>query len=91
VLVSESERAKLAAYIEDRLRGRRDPPDLTICRGRNIMLTWDGAHLHIDDKLWPKRKEKDTEESHPTTSHPASVEITMEHHALEFLVPPAKP
>ena len=79
VLIGADEREKLAVYLADRLSGLSDPPRWRTRRGRNLQLRCEKADLHIDDKVWPGSVSSDA-------ASPILVDVTLESHALEFLV-----
>jgi diacylglycerol kinase (ATP) len=58
VLIGPEHRAALAAYVEERLRGRSpEPPRFEVQRGRRLVLRAPTeAPLHADDELWTERR-----------------------------------
>lgn len=73
VLVPEAHKEKFAAYIKHRLDGGEDPYHFHTLKGKNIRITWEGTHVHVDDELLKIEKEK-------------SVEIQVKEAVLDFLI-----
>ncbi len=81
VFVADSGRARLLDHLASWQRGaRRSSPPLDSARGRVLQMTWTGFDVHFDDTLWPD----DDADPH---SGEASIEVRIEPHAIEFLVP----
>ena len=79
VLVSTAERDELQASLANWQDGTLYRPALTRYRARHIELDWTGFEVHLDDEAWPAKHEE----------QPAlrRIELTVEHDALDFLVP----
>ena len=72
VTAGEAERSKLAAYLDDRLRGRKGRLELPMRRARSVAVSgWN--LMHVDDEM---RK----------LSPSAAVSIEILPHAIEFVV-----
>ena len=80
VFVQEKDRRKLAKYLATWQEGKSWPIELGVGRGKRLKVEWTGFSVHIDDKLWPK---KGKERPKP----PATIRLTLERRAVEFLVP----
>lgn len=80
VMVSEAERARLLEYLSRWQDERERLAVLPSRRGRRLAIEWTGFGVHIDDKLWPKKKD-----SPPRP--PAPIEARLEGAATEFLIP----
>jgi diacylglycerol kinase family enzyme len=80
VFVAEKDRKKLARFLARWQEGKLWPPDLGVCRGRQLEIEWTGFPLHMDDRLWPVKGGK-------RPRPPATIRIEPEPAALEFLVP----
>ena len=80
VLVAESERQRLAAHFNERARGKKKPLRLTARRGQHLRLQWHGFEIHIDDDVWPGI-------GSPSPTAPLVIDVRVDKHALEFLVP----
>lgn len=77
VLVGENDRAKLYAYLSERVAGREPALDVPTHRARRIMIMAAGAEVHIDDRL-----------EHPHTKPSAVgglVELGLREGAVEFI------
>jgi diacylglycerol kinase (ATP) len=79
VLVQRQDLPELTNYISDRIAGRNSTPKLPVHRTRSLKIASPPSLLHIDDKLIET----------PADLAPGStrIEISVKHHALEFLVP----
>lgn len=79
VSVADSERGKFHDHLARDRRGPIAHPRLETRRGKMVELVWTGFEVHLDDRLWPREGE---------TAHPdAPIEVRVERHAVEFLVP----
>jgi diacylglycerol kinase (ATP) len=79
VCIRPDDRAALAAYVEERIEGRRPPaPRLPARRGAAITLRPpDGCRLHVDDELWPADPD----------AHGAGPVLSVGRRSVELLVP----
>ncbi len=83
VLVGEAERERLRTYLEHWQDNKERLAVLPSHKGKRLSFEWTGFELHIDDKLWPKRGK--------APQAPARIEVRLEGHAVEFMVPPERP
>jgi diacylglycerol kinase (ATP) len=83
VLAGEAERDRLVEYLSKWQDNRERLAVLPSHRGKRLKLEWTGFQVHIDDKRWPKKKDK------PPPA-PARIEARIEGAAVEFLAPDAK-
>lgn len=83
VLVTEDERARLVEYLNHWQDNRERLATLPTRRGRRLQIEWTGYELHIDDKLYPRKKD-DPEKM------VGIVEASIKTAAVELLVPGAK-
>lgn len=74
-LVAESDAALFADYIRNRLEGIEATFEFIALKGKNIRMSWDGTHVHVDDKVVKLGKGEE-------------VRIHLEPGALRFRVPP---
>jgi len=79
VCARNADRALLMDHLDARLAGRKNKFPLPIRRFRCLQIVWRGSTLHIDDKLWPSKKQK--------PKSPAKIEITVKPSALVILQP----
>lgn len=77
VLLPESERERLSAYLAQNPNGQL--PGLGIYRGKCLRIEWDQSDAHVDDELWSR------ESQHPR--EPCRVDIVLDPHGLQFLSP----
>jgi diacylglycerol kinase (ATP) len=75
ILIPENDKEKLASYISDKLKGIEVPYSFNQIKARNIAISWEGTHLHVDDEIIKIEKGKE-------------IEIELREGLLEFLVPP---
>lgn len=78
VLATEAERERLVEYLAKWQDNRERLAVLPSLRGKRLRLEWNGFNVHIDDKLWPKKK-------HKPPKPPASIEVRIGGRSVEFL------
>jgi diacylglycerol kinase (ATP) len=74
VLIPESDKEKLASYIDNKLKGIEVPYTFYQLKGKEISISWDGTHMHVDDGMI--KIDKNVE-----------IEIELRKGLLEFMVP----
>ena len=80
VRVLKGEQPKLEAYLSSYLDRQRGEPSLRVERGQHLQIDSGEFDVHIDDTSWPGTQG-------PFSRTPGPIEVTIDHHALEFLVP----
>jgi diacylglycerol kinase (ATP) len=80
VLVTRSQRAKLKKFLSETSKGNGPKVKLTVRRGQHLQIEWQNSPIHIDDRTWPKDKDRTELQSN-------AIHITVEHAALVFLTP----
>jgi diacylglycerol kinase (ATP) len=80
VLLSEEHRQEFAEYIQHRLAGGNDAPNLTAIKGKHLHCVWHGSKLHIDDKIALTGGRK----------RPPEIEIEIMRRAIRVLIPRLK-
>lgn len=80
VMVTEAERDRLIEYLAKWQQTRERLAVLPSRQGKRLRLQWTGFGVHIDDKLWPKKKDT-------PPPPPARIEARLDGAATEFLVP----
>jgi diacylglycerol kinase (ATP) len=83
VLVTEDERARLVEYLNKWQDNRERLAVLPTRRGRRLQIEWTGFALHIDDKLYPKKRDDPEKMA-------GIVEASIRTAAVELLVPTSK-
>ena len=78
VFVSKDERDNLNRSLSHCLEGKLAQPTLTIRKGRQLQIEWDGSTMHIDDEVWPDKCSE-----FPLS--PGVINVTVKRGALEFL------
>lgn len=73
VLVSEHDKQNFLEYVWSRLEGKDEQYNFQLIKGKNISISWEGTHVHIDDQT-VKLKEG------------AEVTIEMRNGLIEFMV-----
>jgi diacylglycerol kinase family enzyme len=81
VMAAEAERDRLLEYLSKWQDNRERLAVLPSRRGKRLRLEWTGFSVHIDDKLWPKKK-------HKPPSPPAAIEVRIGGRSVEFLTAP---
>lgn len=74
ILINEEEREHFIQYIQDKIDGKDTAFFAKSLRGKNLSISWDGVHGHIDDELIK------TERCYP-------IEIRLHENLLKFVVP----
>jgi diacylglycerol kinase family enzyme len=80
VLLHHGGRDALGEYLLKCRDGKPIPPNLPVRRGTRLRMRWDGFDVHIDDEPWPGGDVK-------APSAPASIDVMLGTHSIEFLVP----
>lgn len=81
VLVTEAERDALEEPLANWQAGNLHPPRLTRIRASTANIEWTGFEVHIDDEAWPPKQSQDRPQR-------ATIELSVERDALDFLAPP---
>ncbi len=74
ILIPEKDKENLAAYISDKLKGVESPYTFHQFKAKEIAVSWEGTHMHVDDEII--KIEKGVE-----------IEIELRKGLLEFMVP----
>ena len=74
VLVPDQHKEKFATYVEGKLRGLDETYSFNTLKGKNISISWEGTHVHVDDQIVKLNKG-------------AEVKVQIKKGLLEFLVP----
>jgi diacylglycerol kinase (ATP) len=83
VFVKRRERAKLSRYLTERLKRKKSRSKLTTRKGRHLQIEWESSPIHLDDKRWPREKDR-----LPVRSN--AIDIKIHPGALVFLIPKAR-
>ena len=79
VCVRETDRSLLVNHFRARLAKKKEKFPLPIRRFRQLRIIWEGAALHLDDVVWPRKKQK--------PQSPIEIEVTVKPSALVILQP----
>jgi diacylglycerol kinase family enzyme len=74
VVIPEADKEKFGNFVQDRIKGSEVAYDYSTLRGKEVLISWDGTHVHVDDEVLKIPKE-------------TKVKIEMKEGLLEFLVP----
>ena len=74
VLIPEEHKDRFASYVLDKIRGLEESYAFQTFKGKNIRMSWEGTHFHIDDKVHKLTKK-------------AEVRIELKEGLLDFFVP----
>ena len=74
ILVPESDKERLATYVSNKLKGSDMPYSFQQLKAKNISISWEGTHVHVDDEIVKIEKYHE-------------IEIELRKGLLEFLVP----
>jgi diacylglycerol kinase family enzyme len=83
VCVRETDRSLLVDHLRARLAKKKHKFPLPIRRFCFLRIVWKGATLHLDDEVWPRKKDK------PKSRIEIEIEITVKRSALVILQPAA--
>jgi diacylglycerol kinase (ATP) len=78
VLVSGDERDNLSRCLSHCMEGKLVQLTLTVRKGQQLQIEWDGSTMHIDDEVWPDRGSE-----FPLSVN--TIDVTIKRHALQFL------
>jgi diacylglycerol kinase (ATP) len=73
ILIPEADKEKFAAYVMGKINDKEEAYDFPEIKGKEIRVSWNGTHVHVDDEVI--KLEKDRE-----------VEVEMKKGLLQFLV-----
>ncbi len=74
VLLPEKDKGKFAAYVANKINGNEGNYQFTNVKAKNVIMSWDGTHVHADDKVLKIKGN-------------AEVDIEIKCGLLDFLVP----
>jgi diacylglycerol kinase (ATP) len=78
--VREGDRALLLEHLDARLVGKKSKFPLPMRKFRDLKIVWEKAPIHLDDDVWPDKKDK--------RKKSAKIRITVKPSALVILRPP---
>ncbi len=87
VFVTEEERDNLRQYLSDCLVRNKTAPNFTVRRGQHLQLQWKGSEVHVDSDVWADEDTPFQKVDTLKQAAPATIEVYLKRHALEFLVP----
>jgi len=73
-MIPETDKDKLASYVSDKINGVDVPYHFQQLKAKNIMVKWEGTHVHVDDGIVKIEKYQ-------------QIDIELRQGLLEFLVP----
>jgi diacylglycerol kinase (ATP) len=74
VLIPENDKDKLASYVSNKIKGTEEPYSFQQFKAKNIKISWEGTHVHVDDEIIKTEKDE-------------KIKIEVREGLLEFLVP----
>lgn len=74
VMVPEEDKDRLMQHVLNRANGVEDDFSFNSVRGKNIVISWEGSHVHVDDETLKIKEEQE-------------VRIETKKELLEFIVP----
>lgn len=57
VLISENEKDKFISYLQQKINGSNLDYDFKVIRSKQLTISWDGTHVHVDDEVLKLKKE----------------------------------
>jgi diacylglycerol kinase family enzyme len=73
VLVPEENKERFASYVSSKMNGDEKIHVFRTFKGKNIQISWDGTHVHVDDEILKMSRSK-------------KVKIELKEGMLEFLL-----
>lgn len=73
ILIPEEDKGKLASYVAEKINGVDIPYTFRYLKGKNIMISWEGTHVHADDEVIKTEKNE-------------KIKIELREGLLKFLV-----
>lgn len=83
VFIAEHERQEMIDYLTERRQSTEAFPRFPVHRGKHLRVVWEGSEVHVDDKIWLEKEGK----ADGASAQPTAIDVTVESHVLEFLVP----
>jgi diacylglycerol kinase (ATP) len=74
VLVTEEHKERFASFVLDKISGAQETYAFQTFKGKNIRMSWEGTHMHVDDKVHKLAKKEE-------------VRIELKEGLLEFFIP----
>jgi diacylglycerol kinase family enzyme len=74
ILIPDNDKDKLASYVADKIKGLSEPYSFHHFKAKNIEISWEGTHVHVDDEIIKLNKDE-------------KIKIDLRNGLLEFLVP----
>ena len=81
VCARETDQSLLLDHLAARLAKKKHKFPLPIRKFRQLRIVWEGMTLHLDDEVWPRKKQK--------PKNQIEIEITVRASALVILQPAA--
>jgi diacylglycerol kinase (ATP) len=81
VCARQADYALLLEHLDARVAGKKSKSPLPARRFRELRVVWKGSTLHLDDKLWPEKKQSEKSSN--------EIKITVKPSALIILQPAA--
>ena len=81
VCARQADYALLLEHLDARVAGKKSESPLPARRFRELRVVWKGSTLHLDDKLWPEKKQSEKSSN--------EIKITVKPSALIILQPAA--
>ena len=78
IIIPENQRQKFEQYIQDKIEGKEEPFCFSALKGKDIKVTWEGVHAHVDDEIIKTERSFD-------------VTIDVHNGVLDFIVPAPRP
>ena len=56
IIIPEGDKEKFAAYVMGKINDKEETYDFTEIKGKEICISWDGSHVHVDDEVIKLKK-----------------------------------
>ena len=75
IVIPEDQRDRLVKYVTEKMKGNDPAFAFSTLKGKDIAITWDGKHAHVDDEIIKAEKQ-------------FKVTVDVNKGVLDFIVPP---
>ena len=59
IVIPEADREKFASYVLNKINGKEEEYAFLEVKGKNVTISWEGTHVHVDDEVVKLKKKKE--------------------------------
>ena len=74
IVIPEADREKFASYVLNKINGKEEDYAFLEIKGKNVTISWEGTHVHVDDEVVKLKKKKE-------------IKLELVENLFRFLVP----